>query len=111
MSKAHVPQDVKKMLLDLVGNSSIPVQGNRAGIATQSVAQISATFEGLYYNLERNLRDFHKQHIGAGERARSIMGIYSPFTKELDGFIDDTVKRYILMKHPNPAIKRSALKE
>ena len=109
MSMDHVPQDVKKMMLDLVGNSSIPVQGNRAGIATQSVAQVSATFEGLYYNLEANLRDFHKQHIGAGEKARSVMGIYSPFTQELDGFIEDTMKRRILMDHPDPAIARSAM--
>lgn len=109
LSDPSLPQDVKKAFVDLAYNSSVPIQGNRGSLATQSVAQRALPYEGLFRNVEMQMRDFHAQHIGVNKKAKSIAGVYSPFTAEFDGFFADTVKRYILMDSPDPRLARQAL--
>ena len=109
LSDPAMPQSVKEMFVNLTYNSSVPLQGNRSGLAAQSVAQLSAPYEGLVRRVEVQMRDFHAQHLGVGDEAVSIAGVYSPFTREFDDFVADTFKRYILSDAPDPAMRRAAL--
>ena len=78
-------------------------------MATQSVAQLALPYEGQARAIEMAMRDFHAQHLGVGIKAQSVAGVYSPFTAEFDDFFADTIRRYILMDAPDPALKRQAL--
>ncbi len=109
LSDPAMPQSVKEMFVNLTYNSSVPLQGNRSGLAAQSVSQLSAPYEGLVRRVEVQMRDFHAQHLGVGDEAVSIAGVYSPFTREFDDFVADTFKRYILSDAPDPAMRRAAL--
>ena len=109
LSDPSLPQEVKKAFVDLTFNSSVPLQGNRGSMATQSVAQLALPYEGQARNIEMAMRDFHAQHLGVGIKAQSVAGVYSPFTAEFDDFFADTIKRYIMMDAPDPIIRRQAL--
>ena len=109
LSDPSLPQEVKKAFVDLAYNSSVPLQGNRGSMATQSVAQLALPYEGQARAIEMAMRDFHAQHLGVGIKAQSVAGVYSPFTAEFDDFFADTIRRYILMDAPNPALRRQAL--
>lgn len=109
LADPDIPQNIKKMFVDLTYNSSVPLQGNRSAMANQSVAQLSVPYEGLFRRVEMQMRDFHAQHLGVGEKAASVAGVYSPFTKDFDDFVADTFKRYILSDAPEPALRRAAV--
>jgi hypothetical protein len=108
LADADMPQDIKKMFFDLTYNSSVPVQGNRGSFAGQSVAQRAVTYEGTFRRVDMQMRDLHAQHIGVNDKAKSIAGVYSPFTAEYDDFFADTFRRKILMESNDPAQVRMA---
>ena len=72
LSDPSLPQEVKKAFVDLAYNSSVPLQGNRGSMATQSVAQLSLPYEGQARAIEMAMRDFHAQHPGVGIKAGSL---------------------------------------
>ena len=110
LSDKNVPQEVKGMFHALTSNASVSVQGNRSGMAQQSVAMRIVPFYGTYMRVQRDLRDLHAQQI-TGEinaTAPSIAGAYTGSSKDYDDWLGETISRMVLSKSDDPRLVRGA---
>lgn len=110
LSDKNVPQEVKGMFHALTSNASVSVQGNRSGMAQQSVAMRIVPFHGTYMRVQRDLHDLHAQQV-TGEidaTAPSIAGAYTGSSKDYDDWLGDTISRMVLSKSDDPRLVRQA---
>ena len=110
LSDKNVPQEVKGWFHALTSNASVSVQGNRSGMAQQSVAMRIVPFYGTFMRTQRGLRDLHAQQV-TGEidaSAPSIAGAFTGSAKEYDDWLGDTINRMVLSKSSDPRLVRQA---
>ena len=108
MQRTDIPDDVKELFMLLSYNGSVSTQGARRGIGIQSVAQESVTYQGLYQNLIRRMRDLHSQETRGINKAEQYFQVYNPRS----GFNDwaaDSIRRYIFSRSRNPQLRRAGL--
>lgn len=107
MQRKDLPDDVKKLFMLMSYNGSVSTQGARRGIGIQSVAQESVTYQGLYQNLIRRMRDLHSQEVRGIKKAAQFMQMYNP-RSGFDDWAKDSIRRYIFSKSSDPQLRRAA---
>ena len=111
LSDPTLPDEIKKMFHGLTSNASVSVHGNRSqNVTQQSVAMKIAPFLGRYTALERQLRNAHHRDVMGMDdvEAPSMLGAYSPFTKDYDNWFEDTARRMVLASSEYPELRYKA---